>query len=65
MRVDKDYKGRKVVVLMNHQVGSVGYASVGLVRYSAEPTARINTVVASGPTPSLLGWMKCGLSLDN
>lgn len=55
MRVDKDYKGRKVVVLMNHQVGSVGYASVGLVRYGAEPTARINTVVASGTDPIAAG----------
>lgn len=55
MRVDKDWKGRKVVVLMNHQVGRVNYAGLGLVRYGAEPAARINTVVASGTDPIAAG----------
>ena len=51
MRVDKNWKGRKVTLLMNQEVGSVHFAGLGLVRYGAEPTAKIKQVVASATDP--------------
>jgi hypothetical protein len=50
-RVDKQWHGRKVVVLMNDQVGHVHFSGLAIVRYGAEKAAGIRSVVASGTSP--------------
>lgn len=47
-RVVAMYKGRKCFVLMGGIDGQVHFAGTGLVRYGAEPPARILRLVASG-----------------
>jgi len=51
VRVIKPWRGRKVSLLFNEQVGSVHFAGIALVRYGAERAANIKTVVASGESP--------------
>lgn len=46
-RIDSNYKGRKVTMLMGGLDGMVHFAGVGLVKYAAESKAGINRMMAS------------------
>jgi hypothetical protein len=47
-RVVAGYKGQEVTMLMGGLDGSVHYCGLGLVKYGAEPTAKIQRLTASG-----------------
>jgi hypothetical protein len=53
-RVVAQYKGRRVVVLMGGLENPVHFAGLALVRYGAEPPARINRLIAAHPTHPLI-----------
>lgn len=46
-RVDKDYKGAKVVLMQGGIDGGIHYMGIGLTEAPAEPTAKINDMFAS------------------
>jgi hypothetical protein len=45
------WKNNPVAILMGGLDGAVHYAGLGVVRYGAEPTAKINRLTASGASP--------------
>lgn len=49
-RIIKNYKKRQPWLMMGGLSGEVKFCGVGLVRYGAEPTAKINQMAASGET---------------
>lgn len=53
-RIDSNYKGRKVTLLMGGLDNPVHFAGVGLVKYGAESKAGIQRMLASADGPTLL-----------
>jgi hypothetical protein len=52
-RLVKKYKNRKTAVLMGGIDSPVHFAGVGIVRYGAEPTAKITRLAASDDSPAV------------
>ena len=59
--ITNSWNGQRPILLMGGVNGRVHYAGVGIVQRGAEPTAVIDTMLASARAPQTLGGLASGL----